>query len=252
MDYLAGADLEPFKVPALTRCWWCGSSAPLTREHKFKLSDLKRMKPEEGLVWVGADRMRDITTIRRGSLVRFEPGICAKCNNERSQPFDNAYQAFSDFIWCRSALWRRRSIDMADIYGSEWAECSRLLGRYVAKHLGCRMAHERYPVPTSLGAFLDGTSELADVQMVLFKCRDYHRFYRRSRRGDNGGGGVGFTPAHGAVSRSKQRLTVYTAGLVVGFVGIMFRWEEGSDHGRHSFYHYRYPRLIKRHKLMAA
>jgi hypothetical protein len=50
-DMLAGADLDPYRVPAPTACWWCGSPGPLTREHKFKKSDLGRMwKGTESLI----------------------------------------------------------------------------------------------------------------------------------------------------------------------------------------------------------
>lgn len=251
MNILSGADLDPYKVPALTSCWWCGSQGPLSREHKFKKSDLSRMWDEdEGLVWGDGAIHRQVRSARKSSEIRFTPSLCAPCNNQRSQPFDEAYQAFSDHVWDHPELRRARYLDMADVYGHDWPQRVPDLARYVAKHMGCRMAHERYPVPPSLKEFLNGAPKAADVQMVLFRSRDHYQLYRQGVRAGLESRGLWISPAQGAVSPSRQELTMYSSGLVVNFIGVMYRWEDGCR-DTEPFYIYKRARLRWRHRLPA-
>lgn len=202
----------------------------------------------EGLAWVNDVRIKPIRSAGKSPQVRFEPSLCAPCNNDRSQPFDRAYQIFSDYVWGRPSLWRARYLDMADVYGPTWQQEVVQLARYVAKHIGCRMAHERFPVPPSLSRFLDGEPLLVDTHMVLFKSRDYYRLYRKGVWGGYDARGLWISPARGAVSRSQQRLTVYSSGLAVNMIGIMYRWEDNCQ-GVDPFYLYRRARIHQRHKL---
>lgn len=249
---LSGEDLDPYRVPELTACWWCGRPGPLTHEHKFKKSDLVRMWDiGGGLVWGDGTTVRPVKSARKSRDVRFDPGLCSSCNNDRSQPFDQAYQAFSDYVWDHPDLRSATHLDMALIYGTDWPVGVRNLARYVAKHIGSRMAHDRFPVPPSLGAFLDGAPYADDVQMVLFKSRDHYRFYVQAGRDDLDGRGLWIAPAQGRVSPSLGRLTLYSSSLIVGFIGVFYRWEQ-QPNGLDPFYDYQRARLHWRHKLPEA
>jgi hypothetical protein len=98
---LSGAAADQYRQPFDGKCWWCGAPAD-SREHKFKRTDLARMMeaPSDYLMWGGthAERMSKITGTRSGA-VKFPAHLCTACNNERSQPFDGAYDQLADFVW---------------------------------------------------------------------------------------------------------------------------------------------------------
>ena len=173
---LSGDALEPYRAPVPASCWWCGSRGPLTHEHKFKKSDLNRMQNPSGLVW-GGNEVRPVKSVRKSADVRFTASLCAKCNNEVSQPFDCAYQIFSDFVWGRSELWDSARIDWFEVYGQDWEYRTLDLARYIVKHLGCRLVHDGFSVPPSVVAFLDGVPTIADVALVLIKSEQHHQLY---------------------------------------------------------------------------
>jgi hypothetical protein len=248
-EMLSGAALDPYRVPALTTCWWCGRPGPLTREHKFKRSDLGRMwDGDESLLWGNGTERRTLKSMRKSRDVRFEPGLCGPCNNDRSQPFDRAYQAFSDYVWNHGELGRADWLDMAQVYGATWPTSVPDLARYFGKHIGCRMAHDRFPIPPSLSAFLDGTAHAADVQMVLFKSQPHYDVYRQAQAAGDDARGLWLEPGLGHVSPSRGRLVTYSGSLIVNFVGVFYRWELEPD-GLDPFYDYRRARLHWRHKL---
>lgn len=86
-------------------CWWCEKRSADSKEHKFKASDLRRAmfkSDPAAIVW-----MNDMGTRRdvkgrpainrdRYKVLKFEPSLCKKCNNEHSQPFDLAYDQFQN------------------------------------------------------------------------------------------------------------------------------------------------------------
>jgi hypothetical protein len=141
--YLHGAALDEYKVPFYGKCWWCGAQAD-SREHKFKKTDLRRMWGDEHLIHGGGDSER--LAIVRGansSLVKFRANLCARCKNQRSQPFDLAYDQFAGYVWSHpGSLWFRRYVDMAKVYGDSWPSSVPNLARYIVKHVGCRMSSE--------------------------------------------------------------------------------------------------------------
>lgn len=247
---LQGAALTTYRSPPSECCWWCGGRG-LTREHKFKKSDLSRMWDGEGLVWGDGESLRDVRSPRKSKVVRFRANLCARCNNERSQPFDYAYDAFSNFVWAnQDRLWRRRYFDMADVYGDDWSTGTLNLARYLAKHIACRMVHDGFTAPPTIGTFLNGGQSPLNVQMVLFKDRDLYGLYRRGVRDGCDARGLWIAPAQGAVSRARERLTMYSSSLTIGAVGVMYRWDEDCDEVD-PFYVYRRARLHKRHRLPA-
>lgn len=225
---LSGDALAPYQAASATTCWWCGSSEPLTQEHKFKKRDLSRMGGADDLVW-GGDEIRKIKSIRKSNEVRFRASLCARCNNTASQPFDYAYDVFSDFIWDNSNLWEADHVDWWDVYGNTWQSGSLNLARYAAKHMGCRMVHDGYAVPDSIRTFLDGGPTNGEINMALIKSEQHHELYLTGRRDGVDTLGLWNPPADGTVSRSRKCLTSYWSATIIGFVGIAYSWEEGRS-----------------------
>ncbi|MGW8779228.1 hypothetical protein ACWGNM_14275 [Streptomyces sp. NPDC055796] len=238
-EFISGQELNPYRTELTGSCWWCGNDAE-TAEHKFKHSDLRRLNADGvGLLWGDGEKLESIRSLRKSSRVRFTSNLCASCNNARSQKFDRAYDRFAEHIWERSdRLHSSRFIDMADIYGSDWPSSTVDLARYVVKHMGCRMEADGFAVPPEFGSFLDGSDLLHSVQMVTFKDRDAWKTQRRLGKVST----VSIGPGLGSVSPSLGRLTTFSSSILIGYVGIFYRWQLESTESD-PFYRYKKARL---------
>jgi hypothetical protein len=246
---LQGEDIAPFKVAPTGKCWWCGDVAD-TREHKFKRTDLTRMWPQgDHLVWGDGTQTANVRSARKSTFVKFSANLCGACNNTRSQPFDVAYDKFASYVWQhQDSLWSRRYLDMSKVYGAQWGDEATNLARYVAKHMGCRMAHENYPVPAVLKPFLDGGSKADSVHMVLYKDPALRALRQKGKRDGVDSTGLWIEPAIGGISRSRNRLTRYVSGLTIGTIGVMYVWDDDVV-DTDPFYVYRRARLHRRDDL---
>ena len=157
-----------FVYPTKGVCWWCGAPAD-SREHKYKRSDIVREfgeGPYQGgqqlvVIGEGSDTLQRGISGPASKAFKFDANLCRRCNNERSQPFDRAYDAFTSYISANSeAIRRSGEIDLAAVYGDSWPEDAENLVRYFVKHIGCRVAGEliaqRVAIDTDLNRFLDG------------------------------------------------------------------------------------------------
>lgn len=85
------------------KCWWCESS-DLSREHKYKKSDIKReyFSDQEihDRVKINLVSIKDLSEKGKAvqgpnsNAIKFEANICKNCNNSRSQSFDFSYDKF--------------------------------------------------------------------------------------------------------------------------------------------------------------
>jgi hypothetical protein len=151
-------DVEP------DRCWWCRGPAE-SREHKLKRSDLVRefgAPPYYGgrtLHRVSPGGSQSITGPGSAAF-KFDPSLCARCNDTRSQPFDRAWDAFTEFLVANEErIVATQSVDLRSVFGEEWPTRGADVGRYLVKHMICRIVHE-LPGPIKLDAplfdYLDG------------------------------------------------------------------------------------------------
>lgn len=145
----------------LERCWWCGGSAE-TQEHRIKRSDLVAefgSEWPEALVHVRGDEPRGVIKSPNSQRVKFSRSLCARCNNERSQPFDEAYRAFGDFAFAHEEeILRSRVVDLRSVYGAGWRRSALDLARYVVKRAGCQIAEHqgKFGPLSDLTPFLNG------------------------------------------------------------------------------------------------
>ena len=89
------------------------------------------------------------------ALVKFTKNICARCNNEFTQPFDRSYEKFIKWIiQHRDDVIRRRVIDFELVYLSNWEDEQRNLFKYFAKCFGCRLDEASCEVPVEVVSLL--------------------------------------------------------------------------------------------------
>jgi hypothetical protein len=158
-------------------CWWCGGPAD-SREHRYKRSDLKR---EHGKGGYSGDavlsRISDVRSVARSSksdILKFPSSMCQPCNNTRSQPFDDAYDALIEHLWANErTVLTDKQLDLGVLWGSDQAARADDVLRYFVKHICCRIAEYSEPgspkqVPADLIAFLDGGSRPASLSYDMF------------------------------------------------------------------------------------
>jgi hypothetical protein len=105
-------------------------------------------------------------------LAKFKPTMCAKCNNERSQPFDLAYDSFTSYLDDHERhVLASRSVDLRAVYGTAWEAGRDELLRFLAKHIGCRLAENEIEVPESIRGYLDGGPEPNPELSIEFEIR---------------------------------------------------------------------------------
>lgn len=152
------------------RCWWCGDPAD-SREHKWKRSDLVRMfgpGPYRGEVSWGRGEYRCNPQGASSSHLKFAANLCRRCNNERSQPFDRAYDTWASWIIQNlDSLQQADQLLLSDAFESDSTNKVTQLARYFVKHVGCRIADEGVKVPDDFIAFLDGGSRPASLRAGL-------------------------------------------------------------------------------------
>jgi hypothetical protein len=235
---IVGRDaVEHLLLPPTGTCWWCQERPATTGEHKFKAADLTRMLAESGpLIWGDGDgAMREIkgkSGIKRDRyrVIKFPKSLCAPCNNDRSQPFDRAYDTYSSYLGSHQ-LRAKSGVDFEGIFGTDWRTPLLNLARYYAKHFGCRMVNTGLPVPRSLRDFLDGATNMPDAHMALITTDTVHQRFED---------GMSISPDFAEADKTASHFERYVLAAYVGSVGVRYEWRrEGAE--RSQFFHHPYP-----------
>lgn len=230
--------LAHLRVQPAASCWWCQARPATTGEHKFKRTDLTRLMADGGpLLWGdGVGNTREIrgrsgVTRDRYGVIKFPKSLCDLCNNMRSKPFDNAYDAYSHYA---NRTWLRilPGVDFRQIFGADWEGSTLDLARYYGKHFGCRMVRAGLPVPGSLREFLDGATDMPDAHMALITTDSVHKLYK---------GGLSISPDFVEADKNMSRFVRYVLVAYVGSIGVRYEWSEGILPARSQFYHHPNP-----------
>lgn len=221
-------------------CWWCGSVAD-SLEHRHKRTDLLRLwVGDEGPVWGGEESRTEV--IRgpnsKSSAVRFGRILCQRCNNDRSQPFDLAYEQFSDaLVEGMDGWWRAPGVSLQGIYGGEWSSHSMNLARYYVKNFGCLLADQGVRPPKTMARFLNGAEKMDDVGLFLVKSESHHIAHEDFLPEVGQNASLFRPPGVAWFSPSKGRVEGYAGVTLIGYVGVLLRWFEGSGGQDSFFYH---------------
>jgi hypothetical protein len=219
-------------------CWWCRERPADSREHKFKRSDLVRehgrgeLRGERTLVVYGKQQREARST--KNDALKFAPSLCAKCNNERSQPFDKAYDRFIEELFKREdEVLAARSFDLRAAFGSEWSSLGEDVLRYFVKHIGCRISESltvsgERTVPADALDFLDGGPAPTNLSCEMWIEPTWLRFCEMGAEDPLWIKPMGIEAVHpGPNGRLGSR---WTYGWLV------FGWEFwGEDEGSHPF-----------------
>jgi hypothetical protein len=145
-------------------CWWCGGGAD-SCEHRHKASDLRRefgrdeYDARDVILSRSHGRPEVLVPGPNAKAAKFSNNFCARCNNERSQPFDRAYDKFVEWFLAHEAEVEQTGVVPLNEIFEDYELGSYQLLSYFAKHIGNRIADCGFTVPASLRGFLDRGEE---------------------------------------------------------------------------------------------
>lgn len=153
-------------------CWICGGRAD-TSEHRIKKVDIVRAHgrgPYQGpsaLVHVQSGAATPIQGPRAEQL-KYSPSLCGRCNSAVTQPYDKSYDHFVSWVLANEdRVLKRRFIDFAEVYGSEFETAQRDLFKYFVKSFGCRLVASGASVPADLVTLLPRRSFRTGLKITL-------------------------------------------------------------------------------------
>lgn len=151
-------------------CWWCNEIAD-SREHRYKKADISRLfgkgpfKSDDALSRCVGNTERKVQGPNSKEL-KFRANLCKKCNNERSQKFDFAYDQFIDYIHTNSLnIIKTRQLCFSSIFQSDWLWQRENIIKYFIKHICCRLAEAGVLIEPRVIFYLNGTERLSCVEM---------------------------------------------------------------------------------------
>lgn len=159
-------------------CWICGSNTALTREHKFKASDLRRHFGIGTLiVRSGGDDTSQWRTAQgvKSRHLKYESTICEACNSFVTQESDHAY----DELITEIERTGPNEIEIAKVFSSpKFRRGSKLyipLFRFFAKQIGCHLRDIGAPVPVHLSRFVAKKNEKNCIWLQVQQDAEYRR-----------------------------------------------------------------------------
>ncbi|HDU4153950.1 TPA: hypothetical protein RFO28_003153, partial [Legionella pneumophila] len=130
----------------MNKCWLCGDIAT-TREHRIKKTTVNYLflYEKNPTITVGK-KIKKLQSPNSG-LIKYDYNLCQKCNCERTQPFDRAYEKFFEYlIQNQKSILKNRRVKVADLEIDQ-----QNLFKYFIKSFCCMVdsSHTK-PVPKEL------------------------------------------------------------------------------------------------------
>ncbi len=132
------------------KCWICGSEGN-TGEHLIKASDLKGyfgVINEDLPVFYHTNEKKNVK-IKSIKSNKFKSNalICAKCNNNLSQPYDKAWERLSNYLrenWIEVS--RQKVVPLKNVFLKDIDDSMRDVQLFFVKLFGCRIVEHGIPI----------------------------------------------------------------------------------------------------------
>jgi hypothetical protein len=189
------------------KCCWCQERDADSREHKFKRSDLMRehgrgeLRAGRTLVAYRGENTSEHRSTKN-DVFKFSASLCSYCNNTRSQPFDQAYDRFIEWIFeNEEKVLADRHVDLEEALGSDWPEASKNVLRYFVKHICCRLAETVHSdggtlLPKDAREFLGGGPPPKNVSTEMWIEPTWLRFAQVGANDPDWVRTMGMEPVH--------------------------------------------------------
>lgn len=157
-------------------CWICGDNAT-TGEHRIKHSDLKQLYPnttQQSPLYHRRDGSKQETIGGlKSNRLKFDALLCAKCNNERTQKFDHAWEMLSDYLqknW--DTILKDGQINLLDVFPKDTEKNMVHVQLFFVKIFSCKI--EESGAHMSLVSFSKALLSKAEHPALYFSIRDSH------------------------------------------------------------------------------
>ncbi|MFT6320064.1 MAG: hypothetical protein ACJAT4_000986 [Granulosicoccus sp.] len=162
-----------------TSCWWCGYKK-LSGEHKSKKTSLEILygkvygkNKRVSIIKYKSESKGKLLQSSSSDYVKFHSNLCVDCNGSKSQDADRAYQKLIEYYYYNQIkLLEEGEISLSSIYGDKWEDGIRNVYRYIAKHIGCRIAELGFLPSGDIIDFLNGEPNCDDLKLV-FQLKPY-------------------------------------------------------------------------------
>lgn len=207
-------------------CWICGNPSD-SREHKIKRTDFVRRYGNLPFIHIGGmlhfkgETSKNVPS-SKSKILSYDPIICSTCNNQRSQPWDKAYEIFEKWVFQNSSsIFEQRFISLEQVYGQDqYSYSSPYLYKYFVKSFGCRLASINFLVPEDLVELL--SQEYFVTKLRLCFAINKTTFAMRPEDRDNF---LGIGDLIRVDSRSKGTMERYSWYINVGWLRIWFLYD---------------------------
>src|SRR5699024_4524310 len=239
--------LDKFRLEANNQCWWCGEVAT-TAEHRIKKSTLKRIATSsdgtinpQNIFKKSVNYQGPLKSNNKGAQIRWPANLCGKCNNDTSQPYDKAYDAFEQYVVdYHDEICQKSRLKWADVYGKKHRESSKDLARYFAKQLGCMLATQRLPIPGALIDFLNGADQCRSIGFTLGVSTEATSL-RTVLSEEDASSYVGIHKVQ--AYKRDETLAALVFPYQIGDVHVSTEWRDGER--LRSWFHHRAPKLTR-------
>lgn len=132
------------------KCWICDNGAN-SREHMIKASDLKAVfgvvtKNEPIYTHTKQRKNQSIADIK-SNILKYDKCICTRCNNERTQPHDQAWEHLSNYLRSRHPpIEGCTLIDLEKVFPSDAKRSMLGVHLFFVKLFGCRIVNDAVPI----------------------------------------------------------------------------------------------------------
>lgn len=139
------------------QCWICGETAD-SGEHLIKASDLKlifgKVRQDKPL-FMHTNTKRNIRVAGlQSDKLKYERVICRKCNSNRTQPSDKAWELLSRSLQSRSpAIEAGSCIRLAKIFPGSVHQSMTMVQLFFVKQFGCLISENK--IPLDIASFRD-------------------------------------------------------------------------------------------------
>lgn len=137
------------------KCWICGDDAT-SGEHLMKASDLRsyfgRVNQRDPIYFHSENKRNIPVGSTKSNRFMSKSLLCAKCNNERTQPYDRAWETLSRYLrsnW--ASISKSKKVDLSKVFPGAVGRQSLNVHLYFVKLFGCRIVEAN--VPMSIGKF---------------------------------------------------------------------------------------------------
>ena len=136
------------------KCWICGDEAS-TGEHRTKKSDMRaifgHVRQTQPVYWNSASQRNQRVKGLDARVLKFNDVLCSLCNNERTQPYDHAWEVLSTHLRSKPKIRGGDWLDLGRIFPGVVHRSVLRVHLFFVKLFGCLIVENS--IPLDVGSF---------------------------------------------------------------------------------------------------